>query len=135
MSIAALERTRAAWIADEAPTVLECIHDRHVQLALWQRHRSPALDWLDSLDFDEIDDVQKNLAVESLASCLPGALIEAGYPDGPHTALSQEISDVAHRCRNSDGFCVGTHQFKLNRTRLNDACNSCRIAWHCGDAA
>jgi hypothetical protein len=97
VSIAALERTRAAWIADEAPTVLECIHDRHVQLALWQRHRSPALDWLDSLDFDEIDDVQKNLAVESLASCLPGALIEAGYPDGPHTALSQEISDLAHR--------------------------------------
>jgi len=97
VSIVALERTRAAWIADEDSAVLERIHDRHVQLALWQRHRPRALDWLDDLDFDEIDDVQETLAVESLACCLPGALLEAGYPDGPHTALGQEISDLARR--------------------------------------
>lgn len=95
MSIAALERTRAAWIADEDSAVLERIHDRHVQLALWQRRRPRALDWLDDLDFDEIDDVQKTLAVESLEFWLPGALLEAGYPDGPHTALGQEISALA----------------------------------------
>ncbi|MYM00193.1 DUF1826 domain-containing protein [Novosphingobium sp. FGD1] len=95
MSIAALERTGAAWIADEDSAVLERIHERHVQLALWQRRRPRALDWLDSLDFDEIDDVQKTLAVESLAFCLPGILLEAGYPDGAHTALSQEIGTLA----------------------------------------
>jgi len=97
VSIAALERTRAAWIADEDSAVLERIYDRHVQLALWQRRRPRALDWLDELDFDEIDDVQKTLALECLACCLTGALLEAGYPDGPHTALGQEISDIARR--------------------------------------
>lgn len=95
MSITTLERTRAAWISDEDAAVLERIHDRHIHLALWQRLRPRALDWLDSLDFDQIDDVQDTLAMESLAFCLPRALLKAGYPDGPHIALAQEISAVA----------------------------------------
>jgi hypothetical protein len=95
VSITTLERTRAAWISDEDAAVLERIHDGHVHLALWQRLRPRALDWLESLDFDQIDDVQATLAMESLAWCLPRALLEAGYPDGPHTALGQEISALA----------------------------------------
>lgn len=97
MSITTLERTRAAWIADENAAILERIHDRHVHLALWRRLRPHALDWLDSLDFDEIDDVQQAFSVERLAFCLSDVLLEAGYPDGPHTALGQEISDLARR--------------------------------------
>lgn len=96
MSITTLERTRAAWISDEDGAVLKRIHDGHIHLALWQRLRPRALDWLDSLDFDQIDDVQDTLAMESLAFCLPGTLLEAGYPDGPHTALSEEIIAHAH---------------------------------------
>ncbi|WP_232495528.1 DUF1826 domain-containing protein [Novosphingobium kaempferiae] len=95
MSITTLDRTRAAWIADEDPAVLGRIHDSHVQLALWQRPRPNDLDWLDTLDFDEIDDVQETLVVESLTSTLPAALVEAGYPEGSHTALALEITGLA----------------------------------------
>lgn len=95
MSLTTLERTRAAWIANEDAAVLDRIHDSHVHLALWQRPRPRDLDWLDSLDFDEIDDVQETLVMESLASTLPATLVAAGYPEGPHIALSHEISGMA----------------------------------------
>lgn len=95
VSITTLDRTRAAWIADQDAAVLGRIHDNHVHLALWQRPRPRDLDWLDTLDFDEIDDVQETLPVDRLASTLPAALVEAGYPKGPHMALGHEITALA----------------------------------------
>jgi hypothetical protein len=98
MSVATLDRTRTAWIADDDAAVLDRIHDGHVHLALWQRPRPRGLDWLDTLDFDEINDVQDTLAVERLAFALPAALADAGYPAGREAAiLTMEIIAVARR--------------------------------------
>ncbi|PNU02143.1 DUF1826 domain-containing protein [Novosphingobium guangzhouense] len=97
MNITTLERTRAAWIADEDAAVLGRIRDSHVHLAVWQRARPRDLDWLDSLDYDGIDDVQETLPVESLACTLPAKLLQAGYPEGPHSALGHEITALALR--------------------------------------
>lgn len=98
MSITTLKRTRAAWIADEDAAVLDRICDEQVHLALWQRRRPCGLDWLDTLDFDEIDDVQETLEGEALAVTLPATLAEAGYPNGiEKAALATEIIALARR--------------------------------------
>lgn len=98
MSLATLERTRAAWIAADDAGVLDRIRDEQVQLAVWQRRRLRLVDWLDTIDFDEIDDVQETLDVELLAATLPAILVDAGYPEGDDmAALATEIIALARR--------------------------------------
>lgn len=98
MSIATLGRTRTAWASSNDPAVLERIHDEPIHLALWQRRRPVDLDWLDTLDLDEIGDVQESLAVTHLAAAVPGALADAGYPEQREiAALATEIVVLARR--------------------------------------
>lgn len=89
-------RAQTSWIAADIPEVLDRIHDDAVHLALWQRDRPSTLDWLDALDFDEIDDVQETFGVADLASSIPAALKDAGYPDDRRgEALGSEVTALA----------------------------------------
>lgn len=98
MSFTVKEPVRTAWAASDDAAVLERIHDEAVHLALWQRPRPKGLDWLDELDFDEIDDVQDGLMVAELADTLPAALEAASYPAGVRAAvLAAEIAELARR--------------------------------------
>ena len=92
----ALSASRRAWTASTAPAVLDRIHEPAVHLALWQRPRPASLNWLDILDFDEIDDVQEQLAVADMAATLSAALTEAGYTENLRAALlAAEIATLA----------------------------------------
>ncbi len=101
--------SRSSWIADDEPTVLDRIRDESVHLALWRRPRPAALDWLDELDCDEIDDVQEAAALADLNG-LPAILSAANYPDHAGTvALAREV--IAHaqrfaRIMDSDGVRI-----------------------------
>jgi hypothetical protein len=76
--------------------VLDRIHEPAVHLALWQRPRPASLNWLDTLDFDEIDDVQEQLAMADLAATLPAALTRAGYAENLRgSVLATEIATLA----------------------------------------
>ncbi|WP_395337423.1 DUF1826 domain-containing protein [Novosphingobium sp. BL-8H] len=98
MSLSTLQSVRTAWIASDDPAVLERISEQSVHLALWTRPRPKGLDWLDTLDFDEIDDVQETLAASDLGSALPAALEAAGYPAGVRAAvLATEIAALTGR--------------------------------------
>ena len=90
--------SRPAWAASTDPAVLDRIHEPAIHLALWQRRRPASLNWLDTLDFNEIDDVQEQLAMADLAATLPAALTRAGYAESLRGAvLAAEIAAQAQR--------------------------------------
>ena len=98
MSLAAPQSLRTAWAASDDPAVLARILEETVHLVLWTRARPKGLDWLDKLDFSEIDDVQESLALTDAAATLPAALERAGYPAGVRAAvLAAEIAALARR--------------------------------------
>lgn len=98
MSLAVPQPVQTAWIASDEPAVLERIHEEAVHLVLWKRSRPQGLDWLNTLDFDEIDDLQESLAVAQPPAVLAAALENAGYPPGVRAAvLAAEIAALARR--------------------------------------
>ncbi len=83
-------------VIDDAPDVLAAIADPAVQLAVWRRGRLAALDWIDALAWDEIDDVDARVDDADNASAIWGLLGAAGYPqDARGRLLFREIADLA----------------------------------------
>lgn len=93
---AALDERVAAIGADAA--VLGRIVATETHLALWRRPRPSTLAWLDSLEWDEIDDLDFATRVEALESDIAEGLDEAGYPDdGRRLDLRDAIAALARR--------------------------------------
>lgn len=69
-----------------------------VHLALWQRQRPASLDWLDTHDWDTMDDVDAVLDQGDWGAGVADLLLAAGCPWTPEgLALVDEIADLA-RC-------------------------------------
>lgn len=98
MSANVLERRSAAASAmiGHAGDVLSSILKPSVQLALWQRARPTALEWIDALDWDEIDDISANIASPGWRRQIASLVREAGYPQTAETgALVDELAERA----------------------------------------
>lgn len=101
MSTALLERAGLAGtpvaIGTEAD-VLGHILAPHVQLALWRRRRPAALDWVDDLDWDEIDDIDAPISGPDFGPDIVRLLRNAGYPQTRQgLALRDEADALAQR--------------------------------------
>jgi len=73
--------------------ILSAILDPGVQLALWQRGRPDTLDWIDTLDWDEIDDIDTDIVGPHWAAQLWQFLCDAAYPQtGAGHAFVQELA-------------------------------------------
>lgn len=99
MSARLLERQPIAGTAAAiggTSAILSSVLDSEVQLALWQRARPPALDWIDTLDWDEIDDIDAELSAPDWTAEISSVLHEAGYPQSPDgDALARELAVCA----------------------------------------
>ena len=80
------------------PDILAAIHDPGVQLALWQRPRPAALDWVDRLSWDEIADIDAVINGPDYRASLGLLLRDAGYPQAlPADHLMDAIAALASR--------------------------------------
>lgn len=80
----------------DGPEILAAIVEPQVQLALWQRPRPATLDWLDALDWDEVDDIDTVIAGPDYRASICRLLCDAGYPQIPEgDALADEIVGFA----------------------------------------
>lgn len=86
---------RAVAIGDTSD-ILPAILDPAVELALWQRLRPDTLDWIDALEWDEIDDVSAHIAGPQWIEAIGPLLTDAGYPqtDAGHL-LAMELAERA----------------------------------------
>jgi hypothetical protein len=93
-----LTRQASALATGDSPGVLGDIVARHVHLALWRRPRPAALDWLDTLVWDGIEDLDFTVTLALLDEDVAEGLEEAGYPqDARGTALLAEVLALARR--------------------------------------
>lgn len=84
-------------MGQEAAVLTEALWPQ-VHLALWRRERSAALDWLDALDWDTVDDVAAVLEQGDWGIAVADLLLAAGYPWTPEgLALVDEVADLARR--------------------------------------
>lgn len=123
MSAALLERS---GISSEPmrigtdPHILAAILDPEVQLALWQRPRPASLDWLDALEWDEIEDIDTVIDSPDYRPSICRMLCDAGYPQTPEgDALADEIARLAWRFAQLMG--CGRLRFRLEVVET-DAC-------------
>lgn len=84
----------------DTPAILASICDPAVQLALWQRARSASLSWIDTLNWDEIDDIDIDIDIgiagPDWAQKVAPLLREAGYPQSAAgDALATELVERA----------------------------------------
>lgn len=86
----------SAAIVSHSSGILSSILQPAVQLALWQRPRPFALNWIDTLNWDEIDDIDARIAGPDWAAAISELLRGAGYPIATTTnALTQELAERA----------------------------------------
>lgn len=91
-----LGRTCGSAAIEDAATVLASINRPEVQLALWQRPRPSALDWIDALNWDDIDDINAQISGPDWAGTISAQLCDAGYLQGADSeALMQELTVCA----------------------------------------
>ncbi|MCT2399899.1 DUF1826 domain-containing protein [Novosphingobium mangrovi (ex Huang et al. 2023)] len=78
--------------------ILSSILDPAVQLALWRRRRPAVLDWVDTLEWDIIDDVDSRIGGPAFAPGIERLLRNAGYPQTTEGhALTAEIVRLVER--------------------------------------
>ncbi|WP_298198254.1 DUF1826 domain-containing protein [Novosphingobium sp.] len=95
MSTAILERAPnvGAAIIGKVAAVLRSIHHPEVQLAIWQRERPQALEWIDGLDLNTIEVIDTQIPASDCAPEISALLDGAGYPCGQdRDALAIELA-------------------------------------------
>ncbi|KTR83736.1 hypothetical protein NS277_07130 [Novosphingobium barchaimii] len=99
MTIDLLDRpiTHAVAIGETAD-VMASILDPAVQLALWRRDRPAALDWIDALEWDAIDDIDAHIVGPDFGAAIGPLLSDAGYlQTAQGRALCDEVAGLATR--------------------------------------
>lgn len=101
MSAALLERPASRGcvvVMGDTSDIFEGISDPAVQLALWRRYRPARLDWLDTLDWEEIDDIDAGISGPDFDVSIRQQLYDAGYPEtDAGRGLGDDIVDLAAR--------------------------------------
>lgn len=91
-----LAMCRDAVVKDTDANILARIWEPDVHLALWHRSLPDRLSHLATLDWDQIDDIDEQVARDTLSADLP-ALIEAAGYDGMAQALTGELVPICER--------------------------------------
>lgn len=117
MSVASLACSDAAAL-DDTRAVLARIVDPQVHLALWQRPLPDALAGLAALNWDDIDDIDEDIAVEALAATVPALIADSGY-GALAPPLSREIVALGQQFGTIMGCAIVRLRLEVIET---DAC-------------
>lgn len=121
MTVGMLGRVTASAIAiGGAEDILVSILDPAVQLALWRRERPAALDWIDALKWDAIDDINAPIAGPDFGTEIDRLLCDAGYP---RTAQGRTLCDEIARFATRFAQIVDSRHLRLRLEVIEtDAC-------------